>query len=71
MVGKNCTVGIHTVTHINQNLDSNWIYVGRPARKYKHIKKDNHKKDVLAQRRIVDTGEKIPFDTKQFSKKNS
>lgn len=69
-IGKNCTVGVHTITNINQHLESNWIYVGRPAKKYKHINEKNGYDKMPATRRIVDTGEKLTYDIHQFKKIN-
>ena len=69
IIGKGTTLGVWTVTHINQVLEPDWIYLGRPARKYIPAKKmiEDSKKQAL--RRIADTGERIPFDVDQFTKK--
>ncbi|MFX1572641.1 MAG: acyltransferase [Promethearchaeota archaeon] len=70
IVGKGTTLGVWTVTHINQILDSNYIYIGKPARKYQPTQKAIEETKREATRRIVDTDEKIPFDTSQFIKKD-
>ncbi len=68
IVGKNCTVGVHAVTHINQKLESNWIYIGRPAKKYKHIENGKKEDNNINHRRIVDSGKKVPFDINSYRK---
>jgi len=67
MIGKGATLGVWTVTHINQILESNWIYIGNPAQKYQptQIAIEDSKKQPM--RRLVDTGERIKFDINQFS----
>ncbi|MFX0043663.1 MAG: acyltransferase, partial [Candidatus Hodarchaeota archaeon] len=62
IIGKGTTLGVWTVTHINQILEPNWIYFGNPARKYQPAQKaiDDSKKQAV--RRVVDTGERTPFD---------
>ena len=62
IVGKGATLGVWTVTHINQVLDPDWIYIGNPAQKYKPAQKliEDSKKQPM--RRIVDTNERIKFD---------
>ncbi len=62
VIGKNCTLGVWAVTHINQILEPDWIYLGRPAQKYRPIKDIRTSNRRQRKRRIVDTGEKIPFD---------
>ncbi|MFX1321649.1 MAG: acyltransferase [Promethearchaeota archaeon] len=66
IVCKGTTLGVWTVTHINQILDPDWIYFGNPARKYQPVQKAIEESKKLAIRRVVDTGEKIPFDVDQF-----
>ena len=67
IIGKGSTLGVYAVTQINQILDPNWIYIGYPARKYQPAQKVIEESKKQAMRRLVDTGERIPFDTKQFS----
>ena len=67
IIGKGATLGVWTVTHINQVLDPDWIYIGSPARKYLPTQKAIEESKKQAMRRLVDTGEKIPFDINQFS----
>ncbi len=69
IIGKGATLGVWTVTHINQILEPDWIYFGSPARKYQPAQKAIEESKRQAMRRLVDSGEKIPFDIKQFSKK--
>ncbi|MEJ2294224.1 MAG: hypothetical protein P8Y23_05590 [Candidatus Lokiarchaeota archaeon] len=70
IIGKGTTLGIWAVTHIGQKLDSNWIYIGKPARKYQPTDKAREENKKLLIRRIVDTNERIPFDMKSFKKKS-
>ncbi len=35
IVGDNVTLGTHSATTVDQELESNWVYLGVPARKYK------------------------------------
>ena len=67
IIGKGSTLGVWTVTQINQILDPDWIYIGYPARKYQPAKKAIEESKKQAMRRLVDTGERIPYDTNQFS----
>ena len=66
IIGKGTTLGVWTITHINQILEPNWIYFGSPARKYQPAQKIIEESKKQAMRRIVDTGEKIPYDVNQF-----
>jgi len=66
IVCKGTTLGVWTVTHINQILDPYWIYIGNPARKYQPAQKAIEESKKQAIRRIVDTGDKISFDVHQF-----
>ncbi len=70
IIGANTTLGIWATTHIGQILEPGWIYIGRPARKYKPAEKmkEDKKKQIL--RRIVDTGEREPFPTETYVKKD-
>jgi hypothetical protein len=61
IIGKNCTLGVWAVTHINQVLEPNWIYLGRPARKFRSLEERKKLSRKQRNRRIVDTDEKIPF----------
>ncbi|MHA1762882.1 MAG: acyltransferase [Promethearchaeota archaeon] len=69
IIGKGSTVGIWAVTQINQVLEPDWIYIGRPARKFIPTKKmaEESKKKFI--RRIVDTGERIPFDINMYKRR--
>jgi len=70
IVGKGTTLGVWTVTYINQILDPDYIYIGKPARKYQPTQKAIEETKKEATRRIIDTGEKIPFDTSKFIKED-
>jgi len=67
IIGKGATLGVWTVTHINQIIEPDWIYIGNPAQKYQptQIAIEDSKKQPM--RRLVDTGERIEFDINQFS----
>ncbi|MFX1372448.1 MAG: acyltransferase [Promethearchaeota archaeon] len=67
IIGKGATLGVWTVTHINQILDPDWIYIGYPARKYQSTQKVIEESKKIPMRRLVDKGERIPFDINQFS----
>ena len=71
IVGKGTTLGVWAVTHINQILEPDWIYIGKPARKYQPTQKMIAETKKEAKRRIVDTGERIQFDTFQFVRKEN
>jgi len=64
IIGKNCTLGVWAVTHINQVLEPDWIYLGRPARKFRSIEESRKLSKKQRSRRIVDTEERIPFEIK-------
>ncbi len=68
IIGKGTTLGIWAVTHINQILEPDWIYIGRPARKFvpTNTMIEESKKKFI--RRIVDTGERIPFDVNKYKR---
>ncbi len=66
IIGKGSTLGVWTVTHINQKLDPNWIYIGNPARKYQPTQNAIEESKKQAMKRLVDTGEKIPYDINKF-----
>ena len=65
IIGKNSTLGVWCVTHINQVLEPDWIYIGKPAQKYKtaHRMREESTREPLS--RVVDTGERIPYSTKK------
>ncbi|KKN01369.1 hypothetical protein LCGC14_1128460 [marine sediment metagenome] len=69
IIGKGATLGVWTVTQINQILDSDWIYIGNPARKYKPAQKLIEESKKQAMRRIVGTGKRIPYYVNKFSNK--
>jgi hypothetical protein len=69
VIGKGTTLGIWAVTHIGQKLDPNWIYIGKPARKYQPTDKAREESKKVLIRRIVDTNERIPFDIRSFKEK--
>ncbi|UCC20103.1 MAG: hypothetical protein JSV62_02140 [Promethearchaeota archaeon] len=71
IIGKSSTLGVWTATHINQILEPNWIYIGNPARKYQPIQSAIEESRKQAMRRVVDTGERIPYDVNQFEDKLS
>lgn len=70
IIGKGATLGVWATTYIGQHLEPEWIYVGRPARKYKHalINLEESKKQPV--RRIVDTGQKEPHSINRIVKKD-
>ena len=70
-IGKGTTLGIWAVTHIGQVLEPNYIYIGRPARKYQPAQKLKEDSKTISYRRIVDQGERIPFDIYRGSMENS
>ncbi len=70
IVSKGTTLGVWTVTYINQTLDPDYIYIGKPARKYQPTQQAIEETKKEPTRRIIDTGEKIPFDTTKFIKKD-
>lgn len=67
IIGKGSTLGAWTVTHINQIIGPDWIFIGNPARKYQPAQKAIEETKKQAMRRLVDTGERIRFDMTQFS----
>ena len=67
IIGQGSTLGVWAVTQINQILDPDWIYIGYPARKYQPAQKAIEESKKKAMRRLVDSGERIPFDINQFS----
>jgi len=71
IIGKGATLGVWTVTYLNQILAPNWIYFGNPARKYQPAQKAIEESNKQAFRRLVDKGERIKFDINQFSDNES
>ncbi|MFW9901902.1 MAG: acyltransferase [Candidatus Thorarchaeota archaeon] len=69
IIGKGTTLGVWTVTRTNQVLEPDWIYVGKPAKKYQPAQKSIADSKKQPMRRFVDTGERIIFDIEQFSNK--
>jgi acetyltransferase-like isoleucine patch superfamily enzyme len=69
IIGKGTTLGVWTITHINQVLEPDFIYFGSPARKYQPAQKAIEESKKKAMRRIVDMGERIPYDLDQFKNK--
>lgn len=69
IIGKGSTLGVWTVTRINQILDPYWIYIGNPVRKYQPAQKAIEDSKKQAIRRVVDTGERTQFDVHQFIRK--
>ncbi len=70
IIGANTTLGVWATTHIGQVLEPGWIYIGRPAFKYKPAEKMVEESRKQAIRRIVDTNERIPFDVRRYIKKD-
>jgi hypothetical protein len=62
VIGKNCTLGVWAVTHINQVLEPDWIYISNPAVKYQPTQQYTEESRKYKFRRVVDTKERIPFD---------
>ena len=67
IIGKGATLGVWTVTHINQIIEPDWIYIGNPAQKYQPAQSAIEESKKQPMRRFVDTGERIEFDVNQFS----
>lgn len=61
VIGKGTTLGVWATTHIGQVLESNYIYIGRPARKFQSIV-DMRKDTKKRVRRVVDTGDREEFN---------
>ncbi len=86
VIGHSTTLGVWAMTHIGQVLEPYWIYVGKPAQKYKKPQwKINQ--EILEEakrqaqkviddskkpflRRMVDTNDRIPFDVHKHVRKN-
>ncbi len=70
IIGANTTLGVWATTHIGQVLDPGWIYIGRPAMKYKQAEKMVEMSRKQAIQRNVDTGERIPLEVRRYIKKD-
>ncbi|MHA1150205.1 MAG: hypothetical protein ACTSR8_18390 [Promethearchaeota archaeon] len=70
IIGRGATLGVWASTHIGQVLEPDWIYIGRPARKYKsaHEQYEESKKRVI--RRLVDTNEREELIVHRYIKKD-
>ena len=71
IIGANTTLGVWATTHVGQILEPDWIYIGRPAQKYKSAEKMYEDSKKQAVRRIVDTGERQPLEVKRYVKKDA
>ncbi|MGV9173592.1 MAG: acyltransferase [Promethearchaeia archaeon] len=69
IIGEGATLGVWASTHIGQYLEPNWIYIGRPAKKYKHARKSYEESKKQAYRRIVDEGRREEFEVNRIVKK--
>ncbi len=70
VIGKGTTLGVWATTHVAQVLEPDWIYIGSPARKYQSTREMVEESKKIAIRRMVDTGERIPFDVDKFIKRD-
>lgn len=70
VIGKGTTLGVWATTHVGQVLEPDYIYIGSPARKYQSARKMVEDSKKIAIRRIVDTGERIPYDVDKFIKRD-
>ena len=74
VIGRGATLGVWASTHIGQVLEPDWIYIGRPAKKYKQSKtfyeETKKESEIGTVRRIVDTGERVPHTVNRYIKKN-
>ena len=70
IIGRGSTLGVWATTHIGQVLEPDWIYIGRPAQKYKHAKQmyEESKKKVV--RRLVDVNEREELVVNRIIKKD-
>ncbi|MGQ4875439.1 MAG: hypothetical protein ACP6IY_15340 [Promethearchaeia archaeon] len=70
IIGRGATLGVWATTHIGQVLEPDWIYIGRPARKFKPARQmyEESKKKVI--RRVVDTGEREELIVNRYVKKD-
>ena len=74
VIGKGTTLGVWASTHIGQYLEPDWIYIGRPARKYKqamaYYEETKKESEIGTCRRIVDTEERQAHKVNRFVKKD-
>ena len=74
VIGSGTTLGVWASTHIGQTLEPDWIYIGRPARKFKQTKviyeESKKESETGTFRRLVDTNEKAPHTVKRYVKKD-
>ena len=74
VIGSGTTLGVWASTHIGQVLEPDWIYIGRPAMKYKQTttiyEESKKESEVGTVRRLVDTGERVPHTVKRYIKKD-
>ena len=70
VIGRGATLGVWATTHIGQKLEPDWIYIGRPAQKFKEASQmyEETKKKVI--RRLVDTGEREELIVNRYVKKD-
>lgn len=69
IIGKGATLGVWATTHINQVLEPDYIYIGRPARKYKHALTNLEDSRKTPVRRMVDTNERVEHKINYIIKK--
>ncbi len=74
VISRGATLGVWASTHIGQVLEPDWIYIGRPAKKYKQSKtiyeESKKESEIGTVRRIVDTGERVPHTVNRYIKKD-
>jgi carbonic anhydrase/acetyltransferase-like protein (isoleucine patch superfamily) len=74
IIGSGTTLGVWASTHIGQVLEPDWIYIGRPAMKYKQTKtiyeESKKESEVGTMRRLVDTNERVPHKVRRVVKKD-
>ena len=74
VIGSGATLGDWASTHIGQVLEPDWIYIGRPAKKYKQsttiYEESKKESEVGTVRRLVDTGERTPHTVKRYIMKD-
>ncbi|MBA7655912.1 hypothetical protein ES703_63823 [subsurface metagenome] len=61
IVRENTIIGAGTMTSFNQELDPNWVYIGRPAKKFKPNKYAESNRDI---RIMKDVAKGIKFTEK-------
>jgi carbonic anhydrase/acetyltransferase-like protein (isoleucine patch superfamily) len=74
IIGSGTTLGVWAATYIGQILEPNWIYIGRPAKKFKQTKvvyeESKKESEIGTVRRLVDTNERAPHTVKRYVKKD-